>query len=127
MREALKGLRTSSRALTQAVGRAGQWRMCWTWDKDTVSPYLLNAPLSRAGRVKLFIALSWLREQGDVFIDDLSRRLAQGSPFFLYDYIFRDDDGDGQLHHFRFVVSDAAASYGVLRVVYVDQLGTASK
>ena len=37
----------------------------------------------------------------------------------------RDTDGDGQMHDFRFIVDDAAAEYGVLRIIYVDHSGEA--
>ncbi|MCI0352374.1 MAG: hypothetical protein L0Z53_23390 [Acidobacteriales bacterium] len=92
-------------------------------DKKTVSPFLLNVNLSREGRIKLFAGLFQLRDHADFYINEPSRRLQPNSPYFLYDYVFRDDDGDNRIHRFRFVVSDAAAKYGVLRIVYVDENG----
>lgn len=93
-------------------------------DRVKVIPYLRDLRLSRQSRIKLFAALSSLRESADLFIKDPSRRLAKDSPFFVFDYVLQDKEGDGGFHHYWFVISDAAAEYGVLRVVYAEELGT---
>lgn len=89
------------------------------FDPD-VQRYLANCPgLSRADRIKLFGHLDTLRDQGDVYRSDVTRRLSLGSEHFSLDFAFRSESGDVRL--FRFVVSDASASYGVLRIVYADE------
>lgn len=87
-----------------------------------VRGFLFACPgLSRSDRVKLSARLNDLREQGDACRGDTSRRLSPGSELFTYDFLMRTSAG--KLRHFRFVVSDAAATYGVLRVVYADEGG----
>jgi len=44
-------------------------------------------------------------------------RLAPGSPYFLFEYVFVDG---GHLHHLRFYVNDSHAAAGVLVVAFVD-------
>jgi hypothetical protein len=34
-----------------------------------------------------------------------------------------DNDGDGRVHSFLFIASDAAAPYGVLQIVYAEYMG----
>ncbi len=84
-----------------------------------------NIPgLSREGRIALWAgSLFDLRHNADVYRADPTRRLAPGSPHFLYEYIFRDPEGDRPFRCVRFVVNDATAAYGVLRVVYVEDRG----
>lgn len=94
--------------------------------EENASLFLRAAALSRQGRVKLFAGLHLLREFPDYYINDPDRRLSEDSPYFWFDYLFRDDEGDGNFHHFWFVVSDAAAQYGVLRVVFVEEKPTHS-
>jgi hypothetical protein len=45
------------------------------------------------------------------------RRLGPGSPYFLFDYIFKDE---GRLHQLLFYVDDASAAAGVLVVAHVE-------
>jgi hypothetical protein len=99
-----------------ALGYTLQYHTEW------VLPYLRNREtLSRQGWVRLFTSLDQdLRQFGDVFRNDPERRLAQDSEYFLYDIIFQD--GDGPIRRFRFVVSDRPAEYGILRVVYVEEM-----
>ena len=89
------------------------------FDPD-VRHYLANCPgLSRADRVKLFGHLDTLRDQGDAYRSDGTRRLSPGSEHFSLDFAFHAEAGGMRL--FRFVVNDASASYGVLRIVYADE------
>jgi hypothetical protein len=85
-------------------------------------PYLRGREgLSRQGRIRLFSNLNRdLRQLGDFFRNDLERRLAPGSEYSWYRLIFPEEDG--RLRQFRFVVSDRAAAYSVLRIVYVDEV-----
>lgn len=89
---------------------------------EWVLPYLRSREeLSRQERIRLFTNLDEnLRERGDFFRNDAERRLAPGSVYFWFVLIFQSDDG--RLRQFRFVVSDAAAQYGVLRIVFVDEV-----
>ena len=95
--------------------------------KDRVLPYLRShVGLSREGRVKLFSMLNEdLRERADFYLNDRERRLAPGSEYFWFDIILRDQQGDGRLHRFWFVVNAAPAKYGVLRIEYVEEGGPA--
>src|ERR1700730_7277827 len=86
--------------------------------EENVSSYLREASLSRQGRVKLFAMLHSRREFPASYLNHPERRFSQDSPYFWFDYLFRDDQGDRKFHHFWFVISDAAAQYGVLRVAY---------
>ena|SRR5581483_3798649 len=92
------------------------------YDEDHVVAYLRGVALSREGRVRLFTGLNVnLGQYGDSYRSTPSRRLRSDSPYFWYEFMLLDEHGDGLIHYFRFVVSDAAAPYGVLRVVYVDE------
>ena len=89
---------------------------------DAVRDYLFRIPLSREGRVRVFSALhTELCARADSHIGDVGLRLAPGSDCFWFNYLLRDTHGDGRFHHLRFLVSDAAAVYGLLRVVYVEK------
>ncbi len=78
--------------------------------------------LSRQGRIILYASLNQdLRVHGDTFRRDPSRRLEGDSSRFVYDIAFRDQDGDGKIHHFWFIVSDRSAEYGVLRLEFVEE------
>lgn len=90
-------------------------------NEKTVAPYLRQFELSRSGRLRLYDGLNGLRGHADVYLNDASQRLSPGSQYFWYEYLFRDGEGDGRYHLFRFVVSDARAKYGVLRIDYVDE------
>jgi hypothetical protein len=98
------------------VGYSLQYHTEW------VLPYLRSREgLSRQERIRLFTNLDEnLRERGDFLRNDAERRLAPGSEYFWFVLIFQGDDG--RLRQFRFVVSDAAAQYGVLRIVFVDEV-----
>ncbi len=91
---------------------------------SSVKSYLRNiTSLSRQGRVKLFANLdASLRDKGDRLRANAELRVASGSDNFFWDLVIRDTDGDGQIHTFRFVVNDAAAKYGVLRVLDVEEV-----
>ena len=53
------------------------------------------------------------------FRNDPSYRCPPGSPHFEAHCVFLDSAG--RTRQFRFVVNDASAAYGVLRVVYADE------
>jgi len=72
--------------------------------------------------VRLFTTLHLdLRQRGDFYINDLGRRLSPGSPFFWFDIVLRDEQGDGGIHRFWFLVDDRPAVYGVLRIEHVEE------
>jgi hypothetical protein len=81
------------------------------------------AGLTREGRVRLLAGiLDLLRDHGDVFRSDPSRRLASGATHFRFDFIFSDA---GRLWRADCVADDSAAVYGLLQLVYLDcQPGT---
>jgi hypothetical protein len=88
--------------------------------ETAVVPYLLDLDLSREGRVVLAAALDReLRHYADAYLNNPERRLAPGSDCFRVDLIFRDPVSRVP-HHMRLIISDAAAQFGVLRVVYVE-------
>ncbi len=82
--------------------------------------YVFDRPdLTREDRVKLYAFLDQLRQQGDSFRGDPDRRLDPGSSCFWFDPVFADSTC--RLRHFRIVVDDVGAAYGVLRIVYIDE------
>lgn len=85
-----------------------------------VAPYLDNLDLSEAGRTILRRVLNDLAINADIFIREPERRVAPGSEMFQVDWIFRDPTTN-VIHAIRFIVSDAPAAYGVLRIEYVDE------
>jgi hypothetical protein len=92
--------------------------------KPDVQGYLRNCSLSRQARIRLFLQLNTdLREWADFYRSQPDRRFAPGSDCFWYDIVLKDNDGDGLIHRFWFVVSDAPAPFGVLRVEYVEEGG----
>jgi hypothetical protein len=68
----------------------------------------------------LLAFLEDLAHTGEVYRNDPSRRCAPGSTHFEVTYIFADSAG--RLRHFRFIISDAAAAYGILRVRFTEEL-----
>jgi hypothetical protein len=93
---------------------------------DSVKAYFRETVqgLSRSARVRLFAqAIVALADYGDVFRKDPSLRLGEGSPHFRFELVVWDTEGDGRIHSFLFIVSDAAAQYGVLQVVYAEHTG----
>ena len=90
------------------------------YDDVTVTPYLFALNLSRAGRIILAAALDQeFRILGDAYINDPSRRLSTESDCFRVDLLFRDPVRR-MMHNLHFIISDSAAQYGVLRIVYVE-------
>ncbi len=89
--------------------------------KDRVTAYLRDyKPLSREARIRLFANLhSDLRIHGDFFRKEEGRRVVPGSTCFWYDLLLKDDQGDGRMRRFSFVVNDRAAVHGVLLVEFV--------
>jgi hypothetical protein len=85
-----------------------------------VVPYLLGLELSREGRIVLAAALHReLRVYADTYINNPERRLAPNSDCFQVNLVFRDPVRR-VLHELRLIISDAAAQYGVLRVLYAE-------
>ena len=84
-----------------------------------VAPYLLSLLLSPEGRLVLARLLGETCDHADVYRNSPDRRLAPGSDCFWVELVFRDP-GTGVIHQLRLIISDAAASYGVLRVVYAE-------
>jgi hypothetical protein len=64
--------------------------------------------------------LEGLAHTGDVYRNDPSRRCPPGSAHFEVTYIFAD--AAGRLRLFRFIISDAAVAYGILRVRFAEEL-----
>jgi hypothetical protein len=90
------------------------------FDETTVQPYLRGMDLSREGRVILATAFTReLRDHGDAYRGDPRRRLFPGSDYFSIELVFRDPV-HRVIHRLKLVVSDAAAEYGILRVVYAE-------
>jgi hypothetical protein len=85
-----------------------------------VAPYLDGLDLSATGRKNLAHVLDELATYADTFIREPERRLTPGSDTFEVRWIFRDPTTN-VMHALRFVISDAAAAYGVLRIEYVDE------
>jgi hypothetical protein len=74
--------------------------------------------LTRQGRLRPIVGiLDLLRNDGDTFRADPSRRLAPGSPNFRFDYIISDA---GRFWRADCVADDPAAQYGVLHLVWLD-------
>ena len=91
-------------------------------DEALVLAYLsdLDRGLTQADIGTLLGFLEGLASTGEVYRQDQSRRCAPGSPNFEVTYLFQDSAG--RLRHFRFIISDAAAVYGVLRVRFTEEL-----
>ncbi len=84
--------------------------------EPAVQGFLFNRPgLRRADRLKLYGTLNDLREHCDAYRNDESRRLSAGSEHFSLNILFRAESGE--FRNYRLIVSDAAATYGVLRIV----------
>ena len=92
------------------------------FNEITVAPYLRGLDLSREGRIVMAQVLRReLRDHADFYLHSLDHRLSPGSPFYGVDLLFRDPTRD-VVHHLHFILSDASASYGVLKVVYVEDV-----
>jgi len=70
------------------------------------------------GRILRFLEVE-VGQTGDRYAGDATRRIASGSPHFLVYLIFLDSRG--KVWHFRFIISDAKSSYGILSVRYADE------
>ena len=91
-------------------------------ENEVLHYFRTRGDLSRSTRIRIFTVLhSYLGEQGDHFRNDPTLRLAPGSDCFRFDVVVRSDEEDG-LRLFRFVVSDREAEYGVLRVLFVEEV-----
>lgn len=92
------------------------------FEETTVRPYLRNLNLSREGRVVMSALISSeLRDGADAYRMDSERRVAPGSPAFCVQLIFRDP-GRGIVHTLLLIVDDASAQYGILRIVYAEDI-----
>ncbi len=87
-----------------------------------VLAYLLDAGrgLSEADLDSILDFLEGLAETGDAYRNDLSRRTPPDSYHFEVTYVFRDSAR--KVRAFRFIISDAAAVYNVLRVRFAEEL-----
>ena len=88
-----------------------------------VLAYLLDPDRDLTG-LDTEMVLTFLNEElgqdGDYYRSDPERRCSPGSTHFEVTRLFRDSAGRWRL--FRFIVSDAAANYGVLRVRFAEEL-----
>jgi hypothetical protein len=91
-------------------------------DEALVLDYLRHPDrcLANSDVVKLLGFLEGLAHAGDEYRNDLSRRCSPGSPHFEVTYLFADTTA--KVRVFRFIISDAAAAYGVLRVRFAEEL-----
>ena len=91
-------------------------------DEVLVLDYLCHADrgLSETDLNAMLDFLEDVGRHGDVYRNDPSRRCAAGSPHFEATYLFIASAG--KVRVFRFIVSDAAAAYGVLRVRFAEEL-----
>lgn len=64
--------------------------------------------------------LEGLAQTGEAYRKDASRRRPPDSYDFEVAYVF--EDSAGKVRAFRFIVSDASAVYGVLRVRFAEEL-----
>jgi hypothetical protein len=69
---------------------------------------------------KLLDFLEGLAQTGEAYRSDLSRRRPPDSYDFEVTFLF--EDAAGEVRAFRFIISDAAAVYGVLRVRFAEEL-----
>jgi hypothetical protein len=85
-----------------------------------VRSFLCNLEgFDRASRVRLFTSLDTaLRENGDVYLNDLTRRVSGCSSHFWFDLLVA---AGGQFRHLWFAVGDGASRYGVLKIDYVEE------
>ena len=91
-------------------------------DESLVFAYLCHPErgLAEAGIDTLLDFLEGLAVTGDVYRNDPSRRCSPSSTHFEGTYFFAETAG--RVRGFRFILSDAAASYGVLRVRFAEEL-----
>jgi len=91
-------------------------------DEALVLAYLCHPQrhLAEADIGKLLDFLEGLAHTGEVYVRDPSRRCSPGSTHFELTYIF--EDSTAKLRTFRFIISDAAAAYGALRVRFAEEL-----
>jgi hypothetical protein len=68
----------------------------------------------------IYTFLDVLADQGDKYRNDPSFRCSPDSSNMEIDFVFLASSGN--MRQFRFIVSDAAAIHGVLRVIYVDEV-----
>jgi hypothetical protein len=69
---------------------------------------------------RLLDFLGQLADTGDLYRSNPSYRHPSGAPLLDIQFVFQD--ASGRVRCFRFIVSDAAATYGVLRVRFAEEL-----
>jgi hypothetical protein len=91
-------------------------------DEALVLAYLRSPErgLAEADVDVLLDFLEGLARTGEAYRNEPSRRCSPGSTHFEVTYIF--EDSAGRIRTFRFIISDAAAAYGVLRVRFTEEL-----
>jgi hypothetical protein len=88
--------------------------------KENVEPYLEDTQrISPAVRQVIRRGLDELAEHGDFYLTDPAFRIP-GTPYCQFDRILRDPD-TGKLRGFYFIISDEAAPFDVLRIIYVEE------
>src|SRR5436190_16995827 len=85
-------------------------------DETHVLTYLCHPDrgLTDQDVTKLLDFLEDLAHTGEAYRSDVSRRCTRGSTHFGVTYVFADSSS--RLRVFRFIISDSAAVFGVLRV-----------
>jgi len=87
---------------------------------DEVESYLSSREgMTEANWAHVYARFDDLRRDADHYRTDQSRRLAPGSTCFWFRIVFPTPVG---IRHFRFAVDDESATYGVLRIVFTDEV-----
>jgi hypothetical protein len=91
-------------------------------DETLVLAYLCHPDRGLAGGDidTLLDFLEGLAHTGDRYRNDPAFRCSPGSQNLQIDFVFADSTS--RVRVFRFIVSDAAAAYGVLRVRFAEEL-----
>jgi hypothetical protein len=91
-------------------------------DESLVMAYLRHPArgLADADVDHLLGFLEGLAHTGEVYRNEPDRRCSPGSTHFEVDYLFWDSTD--KVRQFRFIISDAAAAHGVLRVRFAEEL-----
>lgn len=85
------------------------------------SAYLDALPLSSEARQRLRrLLIETIASTPDEIRLDPASRDPNGGPYFWRDMLILDQWGDQRSHILQAVISDAAAAFGVLQVVYLE-------
>ncbi len=89
-----------------------------------VLPYILHqGRLAPEASLRLLRLLeTHLAEHGDYYRALRAQRLSPASDCFFLDVLLPETPGSRKARQFKFVVNDAGAECGVLRVVYVEEM-----